>query len=63
MSDGTRTLDIPTAAGSRPVPEGTPMTDDELRIIAFLEASAATRPADLPDWMLALLEGDGGVVF
>jgi hypothetical protein len=34
------------------------MTDDELRIIAFLEASAATRPADLPDWMLALLEGD-----
>ena len=34
------------------------MTDDELRIIAFLEASAAARPADLPDWMLALLEGD-----
>ena len=34
------------------------MTDAELRIIAFLEASAATRPADLPDWMLALLEGD-----
>jgi hypothetical protein len=34
------------------------MTDDEFRIIAFLEASAATRPADLPDWMLALLEGD-----
>ena len=34
------------------------MTEDELRIIAFLEASAATRPADLPDWMLALLEGD-----
>ena len=35
------------------------MTDDELRIIAFLkEASAATRPDDLPDWMLALLEGD-----
>jgi len=34
------------------------MTDDELRIIAFLEASAATRPADFPDWMLALLEGD-----
>src|SRR5262249_37843890 len=30
----------------------------ELRIIAFLEASAASRPADLPDWMLALLEGD-----
>jgi hypothetical protein len=34
------------------------MTDDELRIIAFLEASGATRPADFPDWMLALLEGD-----
>jgi hypothetical protein len=35
------------------------MTDDELRIIAFLEeAAAATRPDDLPDWMLALLEGD-----
>jgi hypothetical protein len=34
------------------------MTDDELRIIAFLEASAASRPAEFPDWMLALLEGD-----
>jgi hypothetical protein len=34
------------------------MTDDELRIIAFLEASAAARPAEFPDWMLALLEGD-----
>jgi hypothetical protein len=34
------------------------MTDAELRIIAFLEASAAARPADFPDWMLALLEGD-----
>ena len=34
------------------------MTDAELRIIAFLEASAATRPAEFPDWMLALLEGD-----
>ena len=34
------------------------MTDAELRIIAFLEASAASRPADFPDWMLALLEGD-----
>jgi hypothetical protein len=33
------------------------MTDDELRITAFLEASAA-RPAEFPDWMLALLEGD-----
>jgi hypothetical protein len=34
------------------------MTDDELRIIAFLEASAADRPAEFPDWMLALLDGD-----
>ena len=34
------------------------MTDDELRIIAFLEASAATRPAEFPDWMLAVLKGD-----
>jgi hypothetical protein len=34
------------------------MTDAELRIIEFLITSEATRPADLPDWMLALLEGD-----
>jgi hypothetical protein len=34
------------------------MTDAELRIIAFLITSDATRPAELPDWMLALLEGD-----
>jgi hypothetical protein len=34
------------------------MTDAELRIIEFLRTSDATRPADLPDWMLALLEGD-----
>ncbi len=34
------------------------MTDDELRIIEFLMTSDATRPADLPDWMLALLEGE-----
>ena len=34
------------------------MTDAELRIIEFLMTSDATRPADLPDWMLALLEGD-----
>jgi hypothetical protein len=34
------------------------MTDVELRIIAFLMTSDATRPADLPDWLLALLEGD-----
>ena len=57
MGRGPRTS-RPADTGSRPVPEGTTMTDDELRIIAFLEASAAARPADLPDWMLALLEGD-----
>jgi hypothetical protein len=33
------------------------MTEAELRIIAFLMTSDATRPADLPDWLLALLEG------
>ena len=30
------------------------MTKAELRIIAFLMTSDATRPADLPDWLLAL---------
>jgi hypothetical protein len=34
------------------------MTYAELRIIAFLMTSGATRPADLPDWLLALLEHD-----
>jgi hypothetical protein len=34
------------------------MTDAELRITEFLMTSEATRPAELPDWMLALLEGD-----
>ncbi len=34
------------------------MTDAELRIIEFLMTSNATRPTDLPDWLLALLEGD-----
>lgn len=34
------------------------MTDAELQIIEFLFTSNATRPADLPDWFLALLEGD-----
>jgi hypothetical protein len=34
------------------------MTDAELRIIAFLMTSDATRPADLPDSLLALLEGE-----
>ncbi len=35
------------------------MTAAELRIVGFLMISDATRPADLPDWLLALLEGDG----
>src|SRR4051812_49343197 len=39
-------------------PRGASMTDGELRIIAFLMTSDATRPADLPDWLLALLEGE-----
>jgi len=34
------------------------MSDAELRIIEFLMTSGATRPADLPDWLLALLEDD-----
>jgi hypothetical protein len=34
------------------------MTNGELRIIDFLMTSDATRPADLPDSMLALLEDD-----
>jgi hypothetical protein len=34
------------------------MTDAERRIIEFLMTSHATRPADLPDWLLVLLEGD-----
>ena len=34
------------------------MTDAERRIVAFLMTSGATRPADLPDWLLSLLEGD-----
>ena len=34
------------------------MTDAELRIIEFLMTSDATRPADLPDWLLVLLEGN-----
>jgi hypothetical protein len=34
------------------------MTDAELRIIEFLMTSDATRPADLPDWMLTFLDGD-----
>jgi hypothetical protein len=34
------------------------MTEGELRIIEFLMTSDATRPADLPDWLLGLLEGD-----
>jgi hypothetical protein len=33
-------------------------TDAELRIIECLRTSDATRPAELPDWLFALLEGD-----
>ena len=40
------------------IQRGASMTDAELRIIEFLMTSEATGPADLPDWMLALLEGD-----
>jgi len=35
------------------------MTDAELRIIEFLMTSDAATPADLPDWLLMLVEGDG----
>src|SRR5436305_3989248 len=45
----------PASVGSR---RGASMTDAELRIIEFLMTSDATRPADLPDWLLALLEGE-----
>ena len=34
------------------------MTDAELRIIEFLMTSDATRPADLPDWLLTILDVD-----
>ena len=34
------------------------MTDAELRIIEFLMTSHTTRLADLPDWLLALLDAD-----
>lgn len=37
---------------------GAPMTQAELRVIAFLMTSDATRPADLPDWLLVLLEDE-----
>ena len=39
---------------------GASMTEGELRIIEFLMTSDATRPADLPDWLLVLLEGKLG---
>jgi hypothetical protein len=47
------------ATGYYSIPKGASMTDAELRIIEFLMTSDATQPADLPDWLLALLEGDG----
>jgi hypothetical protein len=34
------------------------MTEAELRIVEFLMTSDVTRPADLPDWLLSLLEAD-----
>ncbi len=39
--------------------DGAAMTDAELRIIEFLMTSDAATPADLPDWLLMLVEGDG----
>jgi hypothetical protein len=35
------------------------MIDAELRIIDFLMTSDAATPADLPDWLLILVEDDG----
>ena len=35
------------------------MTNAELRIIGFLMTSDAVTTADLPDWLLMLVEGDG----
>ena len=35
------------------------MTDAELRTIEFLMTSDAATPADLPDWLLMFVEGDG----
>jgi hypothetical protein len=36
------------------------MTHDERRIVEFLISSNATEMADLPDWFLGLVEGEGG---
>jgi hypothetical protein len=36
------------------------MTHAERRIVEFLLTSNATELVDLPDWFLALVEGDGG---
>jgi hypothetical protein len=36
------------------------MTHAERRIVEFLITSNATELADLPDWFLALVEGEGG---
>ena len=36
------------------------MTHAELRIVEFLITSNATELVDLPDWFLALVEGEGG---
>ena len=45
-------------AASVPFQKRLSMSNAELRIIEFLMTSDATRPADLPDWLLALLEAD-----
>ena len=55
-TDTTRKTGDRLSFGSK---RGASMTDAELRIITFLMTSDATRPADLPDWLLALLESDG----
>jgi hypothetical protein len=39
------------------------MTRDERRIIEFLFNSNVTELADLPDWLLALVEGDNAETF
>jgi len=36
------------------------MTHAERRIVEFLISSNATEMTELPDWLLALVEGDGG---
>src|SRR5262249_49118856 len=65
VAKGTDGYDVgsgPPAQDGRPppvrFPRGVLMTEAELQIIEFLFPPDAPRPADLPDWLLALLEGD-----